>query len=528
MNRYLGMVWVMASLAAMANPAVASETDRLLGQHLYRDGVLPSGQPLAGMAQTGVVRFGKDAACTACHRRSGFGTAEGSIVIRPIAGPDLYQTREVNAATPRIAHQLGKPLRPAYDDTTLARAIREGIDVTGRQMGNGMPAYPLGDAEMNALLTYLKTLSAETPPGVNDTEIHLATVIQPNVAPELRRAVIGVLDEFVRDKNAGVRSEEVRRKVGTMRVYRAYRKWVLHIWQLDGPPERWQAQMELRYRQQPVFALVGGLGTTSWQPIHAFSERFQVPCILPLTDLPATTGSNDYTVYFSRGIGLEAEALAQYLGQQHDAEAIIQVYRPGSIGAVAAERLRTALAGSGRHLEDRPLIGTAGPEFWHDLAGVGAGARVLWLDAADLAGAAGTQAVYLSSTLLGGLTAVPDLEGALLTYPWEVPALREPRVQRSKQWLHRHGLASPDVAVQAAEVNTLFAITTAGDALAHLQDSFSRDYFIERVEHNVTTTLMPSFYPSVSLGPDQRYASKGVYIVRSDAALDPVSSLIVP
>ena len=65
-----------------------------------------------------------------------------------------------------------------------------------------------------------------------------------------------------------------------------------------------------------------------------------------------------------------------------------------------------------------------------------------------------------------------------------------------------------------------------------MMDSFSRDYFVERVEHNITTTLMPTFYPHVSLGPDQRFASKGAYIVRPEAApnraLAAISEWIVP
>ena len=370
MNRTRRFLFGLAALA-LCGVAAGSEAggdvtaDRLLGQGMYREGILPSGKPMTGMAQADVVRRGKDAACTTCHRRSGFGTAEGSIVIRPIAGPDLYQTRTVTAATPRIAHQLGKPLRPAYDDATLARAIRDGVDVTGRQMQSGMPRYALNDAEMKALITHLKSLATDSSPGVTAEEIHLATVIQPGVPEAKRRAMLDVLEAFVRDKNAGVRSEELRRKVGAMRMYRAYRKWVLHVWELVGPAETWGAQLETYYRQQPVFALVGGLGATSWQPIHAFSERFEVPCILPLTDLPAISADNFYTVYFSRGISLEADALAQFLGKRGD-DRIIQVYRPDDAGAVAAKAFRATLAEADRRLEDRPLVGEPSVEFWRE------------------------------------------------------------------------------------------------------------------------------------------------------------------
>jgi hypothetical protein len=70
-----------------------------------------------------------------------------------------------------------------------------------------------------------------------------------------------------------------------------------------------------------------------------------------------------------------------------------------------------------------------------------------------------------------------------------------------------------------------------GEALAHLMDSFSRDYFVETVEHQVSGTLLASSYPPLTLGPDQRFASKGLYLTRSAASGgEPMaaSALIVP
>ena len=107
-----------------------------------------------------------------------------------------------------------------------------------------MPRYALGDEEMKALIGYLRTLSADPAPGVSEEEIHFATVIQPGEEPAKRRAMLEVMQAFVRDKNAGTRSEVQRREAGTEREYRAYRKWVLHVWELSGPAEGWGAQLD--------------------------------------------------------------------------------------------------------------------------------------------------------------------------------------------------------------------------------------------------------------------------------------------
>jgi hypothetical protein len=100
---------------------------------------------------------------------------------------------------------------------------------------------------------------------------------------------------------------------------------------------------------------------------------------------------------------------------------------------------------------------------------------------------------------------------------------------RNKIWLHSKGIAITDEAVQ---MNTLFAMTVVSDALGHIMDSFSRDFFIERVEHAVAQTPTPSFYPGVSLGPGQRFAAKGSALVTvqdgDTPQLKPLSGWIVP
>ena len=83
-------------------------------------------------------------------------------------------------------------------------------------------------------------------------------------------------------------------------------------------------------------------------------------------------------------------------------------------------------------------------------------------------------------------------------------------MQRAKLWLRARNIPPGDEKLQ---INTYFAVTLTGDVLSHLMDSFSRDFCVERVEHEVTKSLIPSIYPRVSLGPGQRFASKGSYII---------------
>ena len=81
-------------------------------------------------------------------------------------------------------------------------------------------------------------------------------------------------------------------------------------------------------------------------------------------------------------------------------------------------------------------------------------------------------------------------------------------------------------------MNAYLAATVTGMLVTHSKDTYSREFLLERMEHRLGTALELSIYPHLSLGPGQRYASKGSYIVAVDGAddrqLTPVSDWIVP
>jgi mono/diheme cytochrome c family protein len=503
---------------AMDADAAPSTEQLALGQRLYREGIRASGEPLAATGAAQSRLSGKDAACATCHRRSGFGSSEGKFVIRPIIGPALLQEQTASLPTPRMRSRVGVSPRPPYDEALLARAVRGGMDASGKPLNALMPRYQLSDEEMKALSAYLFALSAKPSPGVDEQDIHFAVVFQPGVTPARRRAMLDIMQAFFRDKGANARSDEQRREAGNMRMARSYRKWVLHVWDLQGPNVAWGAQLEALYRAQPVFALIGGLGSESWRPIHEFSERLEIPTVFPQTELPQLSGSNNYTFYFSRGVVLEAEVMAKFLRDEGGTGKTVQVYRRDQAGSAAAAAFRAAPS-AGAALEDVVLDGPANEAFWRQVYLAGPSSLVLWLGAQDLAQAqaptGGAQpAIYLSSELLEGRA--PEGAAKLgtdvrLISPSDLPPRREARLLRNKLWLHNKGISIRDETVQ---FNTQFTMTVVNDVLGHIMDSFSRDYFVERIEHVVGQTPLASIHQSVSLGPGQRFAAKGASIVQ--------------
>jgi mono/diheme cytochrome c family protein len=537
-GRILTAAMLLLALEGVAMAPAGAASPAAGGQSLYRDGLRASGVPVNATVQKGVVLSGADAACVKCHRRSGLGGSEGQNPIRPIAGRLLFSPGDRERAGRLAWLAGGAPERPTYSRDSLARALRAGIDPSGRTLDPLMPRYDLSDAEVAQLHSYLEGLSATVAPGVSDSEIHFSTIVAGDVSRDRRKALLDVMQGFFRDKNGGTRKEARRREVGNEAMHRAYRTWVLHVWELQGAPETWGRQLEVYYRRQPVFAVIGGIGDGSWQPVHGFCEAFEVPCVFPDVDYPEVAGAGYYPIYFSRGVILEAEVLARHLldtAPAGDSRTIVQVFRDDARGRLPGQALRQALQGKGADtIVDVPLAaaGRLPADFVSRLTGdARPDSLVLWLDASDLAGldraAAppdGLEAIYVSASMTD--MRPPPLGDAWrsrlnMVYPFDLPAPRAARLTRLNAWLRARNIPLADERTQA---NAFFAATVTGDAVSHLGENFSRDYFIERIEQMTQSALSPSIYPRLSLGPGQRFASQGGYVVRfADDAGGPVA-----
>jgi len=79
-----------------------------------------------------------------------------------------------------------------------------------------------------------------------------------------------------------------------------------------------------------------------------------------------------------------------------------------------------------------------------------------------------------------------------------------------RAWMRSRGLTLEDEPLQ---MNTYFALSVTDFAISHLVGNYSREYLIERIEHETENNLSPGIFPSLSLGPGQRFASKDNYIV---------------
>jgi len=144
-------------------------------------------------------------------------------------------------------------------------------------------------------------------------------------------------------------------------------------------------------------------------------------------------------------------------------------------------------------------------------------ALVLWLRPDDVALLAGppppSSRVFLSG-LMGGMDAAPLppswRQATRLSYPVEMPDRRRIGVEYALGWMEHHHIPVLDARVQA---DTYAACGMLREVLAHMAGSFTGDYLVEQMEGMLEHEIVSGYYPRLSLAPNERFASKGGYLV---------------
>ncbi len=587
----LGLLLPVVAMSQTVAPGTAAEVE--LGRRIYNEGVIAPGVELTGTRFGNTPTHGARAACVNCHRRSGMGQVDSDILIQPITGNFLFATKadkRVTTMDPHVGKRFNKAHEP-YTNATLAAAIRNGVNNRGQAMNVAMPRYDLSEPQLRAVIAYLKQLSAQWSPGVSQTSIRFATVITPDVEPARRKVLIDMMRTVFRQKNgstAVAKNGQTRHHMTSAAelILGTERKWELDIWELQGAPQTWGEQLAANYRKHPVFALLSGVSNSTWQPVHDFCDREQVPCWFPSVDVPGKDQSL-YAFYFSGGVTLESAVLARHLlDQKEPPKHVVQIYRDADAARAAAQSLTHSLAGSAVTVEDRVLsAGLAAEDALRQALGniKPEDTVMFWLRPDDIAALGKITPVagksYFSAVLAKGEQApLPSAwrANSSMVYLHELPEHRTKNLDYFHAWLNISKIPLLDEAMQS---EVFFALNFMTDTLSDMLDNVYRDYLIERGEnmlsiregikseqetrdrvalgrtgdlvrkHGALTTAEASripipkqgsainsngttLYPHLSLGPDQRLASKGGYIVRfsKDSGNDLVaqSEFIVP
>ncbi|MEJ2273054.1 MAG: cytochrome c [Woeseiaceae bacterium] len=487
-------------------PAVVSP-----GERMYRDGVLSTGEPMTAIVAGDVSITGTQFSCESCHGRSGMGASEGDFVVPPVAGQFLF------APSPQ-------PARPAYDRDSMARLLRDGVTPSGRALSvELMPRYEMSDEEVDKMIDFLEELSARDSPGIDATTIRFATVVTDNVNAEKRRAVVGVVQRFGEDINRQTRNDSERWDRGytpESKLPTVFREWVVDEWLLRGPPDGWAEQLEDYYERAPVFAVVGGVSNGSWQPVSEFCERNKIPCLYPSTDLPQREKDDFYTVYYSRGLWLEADLIRAHL-VENPVSTVTQVY--------CSEQLEPVVTALGQSLTEAGMqVDAIAVECDQNLSVPGsAEAVVSWLDRRGLDALATETTparLYVSSTQLE--RNVDDIDGGdevFAAHPFRLPGKADSAWRRFELWAQSRDV---EIVAPRQQAEAFFACLVINDTVKHMGRFRIREFALDMIDHGESMSAYVPLYPRPSFGPGQRYINKGGYIlpivdgqpVASDAA----------
>lgn len=244
--------------------------------------------------------------------------------------------------------------------------------------------------------------------------------------------------------------------------------------------------------------------------------------MFPTTDLPSYESPGYYSIYFSAGLKLEVETLVSHIEQQSKdtTQRIVQIYQDSEQGRAAAQELT--------HIKKLSITGYVLPkqpgksaDFWKNLFKKDKPDNlILWLDtqglnsyAKYLATETARPRIYLSDTFINiEINSIPDVlqDNTYLLSRFIHGKTRHTHLSRMRYWAKPRKVDTKEERVVA---NAYFAATMFGSTIKKMRAYLTRDYLLERFEHMLENSVFHSVYPGFSLGPDQRFASKGCYLI---------------
>jgi cytochrome c oxidase subunit 2 len=145
---------VLLGLSAPSPGATVGGQASSLGQQIYYTGADASGPIPRTIAGGGMMGFGMmgNVACVDCHGQDGRG-GRAAMMYGSIDFPDIRYS------TLTTAQSSDGTTSPAWTDADISRAIRDGVEPNRQPLKAPMPRWAMSDADVNAVIAYLKELS---------------------------------------------------------------------------------------------------------------------------------------------------------------------------------------------------------------------------------------------------------------------------------------------------------------------------------------------------------------------------------
>ena len=118
-----------------------------VGERIYLTGVGADGQDISRNAPAvsqGSLMMG-GGGCGSCHGADGRGGTIKMMTGTAVKAPDITYDALI---------------KEGFTDATIGRAIRDGLDESGKPLADAMPRWQMSDADVDAVIAYLRQLSA--------------------------------------------------------------------------------------------------------------------------------------------------------------------------------------------------------------------------------------------------------------------------------------------------------------------------------------------------------------------------------
>lgn len=475
------------------------------GRQIYMETTSPAGgEIVAVLGEASAEIPGSAVPCSGCHGRDGRGRPEGGVTPTDITWRNLTRPYGLVRATGNRV--------PAYDERSLARAIKEAVDPAGVSFHVAMPRYRMSPRDLEDLVAFVKTLGQEADPGVSETSVRIALLLPPpGPLAGLGEAVRAAVAARFAEQNAA--GGVFGRRVDLISL------------QAEGTAAERRPRIRELLAAEQAFAAVAPFFAGDDAALAELFETTAVPAIGPFMLHPSEELAVQRHLFFlSPGIADQARALVRHARETAAAEPRPALVAPEdeSLNA-AAKAVELACAGwrpASVHRYRRADFNASA--MAQDLAARGAD-PVLFLGSGPEALALLRAAEPLSGwrprlflTALaadGSLFAAPSAFDnriflALPAQPGEGNAATSARYRALKD---AHGLPAEH---RSAQLSGLAAAEVLLEGLLRCGRELTRVRLIENLEG--LRQLDTGYAPPLSFGPSRRLGARGAYLFRLD------------
>jgi ABC-type branched-subunit amino acid transport system substrate-binding protein len=324
-GRAITLLFVFAGLWLLGPARLAAQLSPLQtrGKQIYSEGASRSKTPIEASLGGGTSLIpGRLMPCASCHGAEGQGRPEGGITPSNITWDILSRPL---TSSDRLARR-----RPAYDSTSLRRAISQGVDPGGSELGLTMPRFRMSSEDMDSLVAYLRLLGQESDPGLDNSSIRIGTIIPEDESRAVAGgSFAGLLEAYFDDMN---------RQGG---IYG--RKIEFSILRIKGTPQEMAAAATKFVVSKKIFALIGSLPPPAEQEVDEALQGAGVPVITPFASAADGDGSSEKSQVFHllSGLSQQTRVLVRFARELLGApSAAIGVVFPQQEGQLADSVLR--------------------------------------------------------------------------------------------------------------------------------------------------------------------------------------------